>query len=408
MEPFGWYVVFVWLLGLTPLAAPGSTPEAEAGLQVAAPSISSLEDSAFMATEGTCDALWASWPQVNERAIADGTVMIWRIKTSVGNMMRALTYILPLVHFLEVGLIIDFELFPALRVAFEPALIKWDLDPGPFLERALEIEKGTDPGSHHAVKFKDGLLILNDSQLERFAARMRVEGTGHEEIKRKFSEERGTKLKKYLPLAKLEPSPPCAWNMLFRRSPSMMASMDAHSPWDTTWNTFGPQRRYNAWHIRTSDGESEASFSGNHYIFDGQKSADVCPLFLSTMDIVKDACPALVSSGDTNDVQPVYISSNSKSMARNCSIFAGDHDVEAGFVDLGIDARDSHTAFSKNPNTTVNAFIDFLQLMDASVVICTGSSFSGAIMHMKGYRCVELDLGKLPVKDLYMCLPPVC
>ncbi|CAM9863306.1 unnamed protein product [Scytosiphon promiscuus] len=266
-----------------------------------------------------------------------------------------------------------------------------------------------DPGGHHALRFKDGLLILTDSQLELFAATMGVEGRSHKQLQQRFDEQRHNKLRKYLPLAHLEPAPPCGWNMLFQRSPSMMASMGAHSPWETKWITVGSRRHYNAWHIRTSDGESEASFSGNHYIFDGQTSADICPLFLSTMDIVKDACPALApGGGGTSDVSPVYISSNSKSMARNCSIFAGDHDVEAGFVDLGIDARDSHTAFSKNPNTTVNAFIDFLQLMDASVVIRTGSSFSGAITDMKGYRCVELDLGELPVKDLYMCLPPVC
>ncbi|CAN0105350.1 unnamed protein product, partial [Scytosiphon promiscuus] len=154
---------------------------------------------------------------------------------------------------------------------------------------------------------------------------------------------------------KLEPAPPCVWNMFFRRSPSMMATMDAHSPWDAK-KALGLHRDYNAWHIRTSDGESETSFKGNPYIFDGQKSADICPLYLSTMDIVKAACPALVPGGDTNGETPVYISSNSKRMARRCSTFAGDHDVETGFVDLGIDARDSHTAFSTNPNTTVNAY----------------------------------------------------
>ncbi|CAN0074509.1 unnamed protein product, partial [Ectocarpus sp. 13 AM-2016] len=42
-----------------------------------------------------CDEYWTSWPAVQERAIADGTVMVWHMGTSVGNLMRTLMYILP-------------------------------------------------------------------------------------------------------------------------------------------------------------------------------------------------------------------------------------------------------------------------------------------------------------------------
>lgn len=95
-------------------------------------------------------------------------------------------------------------------------------------------------------------------------------------------------------------------------------------------------------------------------------------------------------------------------MARNCSANARARDMETGYVDLGIDARDSHTAFSKNPETTVNAFIDFLHLMDASVVVRTSSSFSGAVTDIKGYACTRLARENLPVSQIYMCLPPEC
>lgn len=76
----------------------------------------------------------------------------------------------------------------------------------------------------------------------------------------------------------------------------------------------------------------------------------------------------------------------SKGMARNCSAGAEDHGFKAGFVDLGIAPDESHTTFSKNPDTIVNAFIDFLYLMDASVIVSTGSSFSFAVAEIKGYR----------------------
>lgn len=73
-------------------------------------------------------------------------------------------------------------------------------------------------------------------------------------------------------------------------------------------------------------------------------------------------------------------------MARNCSAGAEDHGFKPGFVDLGIAPDESHTTFSKNPDTVVNAFIDFLYLMDASVIVSTGSSFSFAVAEIKGYR----------------------
>lgn len=75
-------------------------------------------------------------------------------------------------------------------------------------------------------------------------------------------------------------------------------------------------------------------------------------------------------------------------MARDCATAAAEDDdnVEVGFVDLGIAPDESHTAVSSNPDTAVNAFIDFLCMMDAAVVVSTGSSFSTAIAIIKGYR----------------------
>ena len=76
-------------------------------------------------------------------------------------------------------------------------------------------------------------------------------------------------------------------------------------------------------------------------------------------------------------------------MARNCSAVAGDQHVKAGFVDLGVAANESHTMFSTNPDTAVNAFIDFLYMMDATVIVSTGSSFSSAVAEIKGHRSHE-------------------
>lgn len=47
-----------------------------------------------------------------------------------------------LVHLLEVALVINISEFPAFRVAFEPAAVKWDVDPAPFIQRASTTSQG--------------------------------------------------------------------------------------------------------------------------------------------------------------------------------------------------------------------------------------------------------------------------
>lgn len=97
-------------------------------------------------------------------------------------------------------------------------------------------------------------------------------------------------------------------------------------------------------------------------------------------------------------------------MARSCSAAAEHQDVKAGFVDLGIAPNESHTMFSTNPDTAVNAFIDFLYLMDASTIVSTGSSFSAAVAEIKGYKCVSMSAGDATdiVKSMRMCVPRHC
>lgn len=92
MGPFGWYFTLVWTLGGALILAQEAMHEP---LEAGTINALSLRDNAFLHTEGACDVLWTSWPGVQERAIADGTVMVWDMKTSVGNLMRTLTFILP-------------------------------------------------------------------------------------------------------------------------------------------------------------------------------------------------------------------------------------------------------------------------------------------------------------------------
>lgn len=68
----------------------------EAGTAVAVRQELLREDSFVrMADIGMCDKLWSGWPAIQEAAIEGGTVMIWKMGTSIGNIMKTFMFVLP-------------------------------------------------------------------------------------------------------------------------------------------------------------------------------------------------------------------------------------------------------------------------------------------------------------------------
>lgn len=65
---------------------------------------------------------------------------------------------------------------------------------------------------------------------------------------------------------------------------------------------------------------------------------------------------------------------SSLDMERNCSKAIGDEREVNFFAALGLDLEDVHTAFAKDPAmVALNAFLDFLSLVDAKAIVHTGS-----------------------------------
>jgi len=81
----------------------------------------------------------------------------------------------------------------------------------------------------------------------------------------------------------------------------------------------------------------------------------------------------------------------------------------AGYVDLGIAETDAHTSFSKDPATTAsNAFLDFLFLMDAFIIVRTSSSFSGTVATIKGLECTNAKSQVKGIPNLSICFEKHC
>lgn len=53
------------------------------------------DDFVRMADVGACDELWSTWPAMQDRAVANGTVLIWKMGTSIGNIMKTFMFVLP-------------------------------------------------------------------------------------------------------------------------------------------------------------------------------------------------------------------------------------------------------------------------------------------------------------------------
>ncbi|CAB1118918.1 unnamed protein product [Ectocarpus sp. CCAP 1310/34] len=369
-------------------------------------------------TDDDCDSTWSSWPSVQEAAVARGTVVVFNVFPSVGNMFVILHNIIKTARLLEVALLLNWQRFEGFREAFDPASIKWDLDQPTLVQQAAPRSQGAEAERLYPFTFPDGQMVLSHWQLETIARKVGLPGTSVDEMAAALEEG----YSKIGGLGRLSRETvqnerfsvlPCAWNMLLRRSPAMMASLEAHNPWMT--HEFNPRpKKYVAWHIRTSHGETNGSFTPHvhTYIFHRQSSTSVLPIFLSATDAAERMCPRFFDQDVP--ITPVYISSNSKTMARNCTVLAAtlaaEHKVGPGFVDLGIDDVDAHTTFSKNPKATaLNAFIDYLYLMDSSIIVQTGSSFSFTVASIKGMSCHGVAKPEgLPVKNLNVCLPADC
>ena len=96
-------------------------------------------------------------------------------------------------------------------------------------------------------------------------------------------------------------------------------------------------------------------------------------------------------------------------MAKDCTVEASKHDIVMGHVDMGLDSSDAHTAHSQNPlQTALGAFLDFFFLLDATVIIRTGSSFSGTVTSIKELKCQRRVYETLPKRLMFLCLPSDC
>ena len=103
--------------------------------------------------------------------------------------------------------------------------------------------------------------------------------------------------------------------IFFCDSPSMMASLEEHTPWGVVKDTAGPRHQhaeYVAWHIRTPDGETARSYDATiHKYVIQEPSSAVCPSYLralgDALQLTRTCRPSLSAHADE---EMVYIASN--------------------------------------------------------------------------------------------------
>ncbi|CAM9182432.1 unnamed protein product [Ectocarpus sp. 8 AP-2014] len=350
--------------------------------------------------DSECDELWRTWPAMQESAIANGTVVVFDLVSRVA-------------RWLELGLVVNWKGFQGFRDAFDTGELKWDIDTEPFRRRAKEISRGVNPSGFHLFWFYDGFMVLCDHQLTMLASKMGISIQHPDAMVLQLKKVFPVKIRYWISGGLqngLPASQPCTWNMFVKRSASMMKSLEVYNPWRVEGSSMSRFQKYIAFQIRTTEGETAGSFDPkiHTYIFNNLRSTVVCNWYFTATEEAKDVCPAAFNAGE-GDV-PLFISSNSMSMARNCSAEAAGRDMLPGLVDVGVPVGDAHTTFSAHPQiAALKAFVDFLFLLDAEVVVRTASSFSGTAVQMKGMNCFEAKVSvEMPISGLYVCVPAGC
>lgn len=87
-------------------------------------------------------------------------------------------------------------------------------------------------------------------------------------------------------------------------------------------------------------------------------------------------------------------------MARECIADMAVEGLQGGQINMG---ADTHTEFTDDPNAAMNAFLDYMWLMDATAIVRTGSSFSGTIVNIRGMRCKPVKDSVLTPRRFMVC-----
>lgn len=94
----------------------------------------------------------------------------------------------------------------------------------------------------------------------------------------------------------------------------------------------------------------------------------------------------------------------STSLARTCIAKLAANDFQGVQVDMGLNAE-AHTQFSENPDSAMNAFLDYMFLMDARAIVRSGSSFSGTVVNIRGFSCRKTVNNALAERGILVCFP---
>ncbi|CAM9807343.1 unnamed protein product, partial [Choristocarpus tenellus] len=150
---------------------------------------------------------------------------------------------------------------------------------------------------------------------------------------------------------------------------------------------------YAGWHIRTSDGETSNSYypSVHRYIFVEAPETVVSAYSRSMSYAAKDMIllPRDFCKEFQHTLHQVHISLLSPlSCSQEMKKASMNQPWNVSFVELQLAPRDIHTAYSRNKSKAgVNAFLDFFFLMDSTLLLRCGSSFSGVIVIIKNNSC---------------------
>lgn len=306
-----------------------------------------------------------SYAERHDLYMRSGNFIVLEAFDSIGNFIMTVQHFIRLARLLDLALIIDTTPFPSIEAVVAPNLFDYSIDGLNKLDRSKFHIIKINNGYFQILKENVGKLEILRQYIQTFSSKVPVHPLSLSSV-----------IEKSIHLESVSTS--CLYRVIFKRTPYITTLSQ-------NINMVLPEN-FRVWHIRTPHGELKGWYTPSvHKYVLNQEPEKICDAFKRAHFDFK-----------TKYAKSVYISANSLSLRYACGNIT-ELDI-ISLKDLHIGEHEYHTAGKLLPSATIVAFMDLFNMLRASTLIYSGSSFGQIVVDLKELSCDNVKIDDLTLK----------